>query len=511
MPREMVLILDFGGQNTQLLARRIRELHVYCEVLPHNTRADEVKALQPKALVLAGDAGSVYDKAALGVDPAIYELGIPLLGICYGMQLMAKDLGGTVRGAGRGELEETVLTVRKMDGLFAGLEEKINVRLSCKDLVAKVPPGFAVSASAPEAPVAAMEDTQRQFYAVQFHPEVENSSFGRAVLQNYLFRVAGLAGDWTVASFIEDAVRQIRETVGDDAHAVCGLSGGVDSSVAAVLVHRAIGDRLHCIFVDHGLLRKGEAKQVLSFFCDRLRMQVTAVDATEHFLGKLAGVRDPEAKRKIIGAEFIRVFEQEAAKIGNADYLVQGTVYPDVIESGTAAAAVVKTHHNVGGLPEDLKFRLIEPLRYLFKDEVRRVGEALGLPEEIVWRHPFPGPGLAVRVLGEVTREKLEIVREADAILLEEIKAYGLYRELWQAFAILPDIRSVGVTEEGRTYAYAIALRAVTSQDAMTADWYRFPYDLLARISDRIVREVPRVNRVVYDITAKPPATIEWE
>ena len=511
MSREKVVILDFGGQYTQLLARRIRELHVYSEILPHNTRAEQVRAQQPQALIFAGCAGSVDDEDAPGVDPAMYELGIPLLGICYGMQLMAKDLGGTVRGAGRRELRKTVLDVRKTDGLFAGLKREITVRLSHGDFVSTVPPGFAVSASAPNLPVAAMEDTGRQFYAVQFHPEVEYSPHGKAMLQNFLYKAAGLAVNWSVASFIEDTVRQIRETVTGEAQAVCGLSGGVDSSVAAVMVHKAIGDRLHCIFVDHGLLRKNEAKQVLSVFRDRLRMKVTAVDAAEHFLGKLAGVYDPEEKRKIIGAEFIRVFEREAAKIGKADYLVQGTVYPDVIESGTAAGAVIKSHHNVGGLPEDLNFKLVVPLRYLFKDEVRLVGEELGLPEEIVWRHPFPGPGLAVRVLGEVTREKLEIVRAADAILLEEIKAAGLYRDIWQAFAVLPDIRSVGVTRDRRTYAYTVALRAVTGQDAMTADWYRFPHDLLAKISARIVKEVPRVNRVVYDITTKPPATIEWE
>lgn len=511
MTKELAVILDFGGQYTQLIARRIRDLNVYCEILPYTAAVAQIKDLQPRALIFSGGAKSVYGPEAPAVDSEVYQLGLPILGICYGMQLMAKDLGGVVEAAARREYGQTLLTVQEDRDLFAGLEKEISVWMSHGDFVKQAPPGFTVTATTSNTPIAAMTNSEQHFYAVQFHPEVNHTSWGSEMLKNFLFSVAGFTGDWTTGSFIDDTVQEIREAVGEHQQVVCGLSGGVDSSVAAVLVHKAIGDRLTCVFVDHGLLRKNEAQQVMETFTRTLKMKVIHVDAATEFLGKLAGVTDPEQKRKIIGAEFIRVFEREAAKIGKIDYLVQGTVYPDIIESGTAAAAVIKSHHNVGGLPEDLKFKLIEPLSHLFKDEVRRVGEALNIPEEIVWRHPFPGPGLAIRVLGEITKEKLEILRAADAIMVEEIKNAGLYREIWQAFCVLPNIRSVGVMGDKRTYAYTIALRAVTSHDGMTADWYRFPHEVLARISNRIVNEVPHVNRMVYDITSKPPSTIEWE
>lgn len=509
--QEMVLILDFGGQYTQLIARRIRELNVYCEILPYTAPLEQVEALKPKALVFSGGAFSVYGEGAPAVDPRVYQLGLPILGICYGMQLMAKDLGGVVRAADRREYGKTEMTVHHEGDVFAGLAKAQSVWMSHGDFVDEAPPGFTVTASTENTAVAAMSDAARKMYAVQFHPEVVHTPHGMEMLKNYLFSLVGLSGDWNMGSFIEATVQQIRDTVGEDEQVVCGLSGGVDSSVAAVLVHKAIGDRLTCVFVDHGLLRKDEAAQVMETFTGKFNMKVIKVDAQDLFFGKLAGVSDPEQKRKIIGTEFIRVFEREAAKIAQIDYLVQGTLYTDVIESGTATAAVIKSHHNVGGLPEDMKFKLIEPLNHLFKDEVRKVGEELGMPDDVIWRHPFPGPGLAIRVLGEVTREKVAILQEADAIVVEEIKKAGLYREIWQAFAVLPDIRSVGVMGDSRTYAYTIALRAVTSHDGMTADWYPFPPDVLARISNRVVNEVPHVNRMVYDITSKPPSTIEWE
>ncbi|NLC53998.1 MAG: glutamine-hydrolyzing GMP synthase [Firmicutes bacterium] len=507
---ETVVILDFGSPYTQLLARRIRELKVYCGILPHNASWEQIQALNPQALVLSGGAKSLYDQDAPTADPKIYHLGLPVLGIGYGMQLMAKDLGGVVRAADRREYAPTTLRVLVENDLFAGLGQELTVELSHSDHVETVPPGFTALATANNTPVAAMENQDARLYAVQFHPEVVQTQEGTELLKNFLFNIAGLSGNWTPAAFIADTVRQIREAVGPNEQVVCGLSGGVDSSVAAALVHRAIGDRLTCIFVDHGLLRKDEAKQVMETFTRLFKMKIIQVDAADQFLNKLAGVSDPEQKRKIIGAEFIQVFQEEAAKLGQIDYLVQGTLYTDVLESGTAGT-MIKSHHNVGGLPEDLKFKLIEPLNHLFKDEVRRVGEELGIPEELVWRHPFPGPGLAIRILGEVTREKVELLQAADAIFIDEIKKAGLYREIWQAFAVLPDIRSVGVMDNQRTYAYTVALRAVTSQDGTTADWYRFPPEVLARIANRIVSEAPHVNRVVYDITGKPPSTIEWE
>ena len=511
MTQELVLILDFGGQYTQLIARRIRELQVYCEIIPYNATYEQIKKINPRALIFSGGARSVYELGAPAVDPRLYRLGLPILGICYGMQLMAKDLGGVVEAAEKREYGKTSLLVKEENQLFAGLPQEMTVWMSHSDLVKGVPPGFTVTATTGNTPIAAMSNPEANLYAVQFHPEVVHTTQGKELLANFLFKAAALSGTWTMEAFIENTIAQIRQTVGENEQAVCALSGGVDSSVAAVLVHQAIGDRLTCIFVDHGLLRKNEAEQVMATLTRIFKMKIIKVDAAEEFLGKLAGVRDPEQKRKIIGAEFIRVFEREAAKLGKIDYLVQGTVYPDVIESGTATASVIKSHHNVGGLPKDLQFKLIEPLKYLFKDEVRRLGSELKIPAEQLWRHPFPGPGLAIRMLGEVTREKLAILREADAIFIEEIKKAGLYREIWQAFPVLLDLRTVGVMGDQRTYAYPIALRAITSDDGMTADWYRFPHEVLARIANRIVNEVPHVNRVVYDVTTKPPATIEWE
>ncbi|MCG0278484.1 MAG: glutamine-hydrolyzing GMP synthase [Thermanaeromonas sp.] len=507
---DLVLVLDFGGQYNQLIARRIRECHVYCEMIPYHTPLKEILARQPKGIVFSGGPASVYAPGAPRIDPALYEAGIPILGICYGMQLMAHDLGGKVEEAQGKEYGKTMVEIVSGDALFEGLPSPMQCWMSHGDYISSPPPGFQVTACSEYTPVAAMSDPRRKLYGVQFHPEVKHTPLGQEILRRFLYRVCGVKGDWTVSSFIEEQVKAIREKVGSG-KAICALSGGVDSSVAAALVHKAIGDQLVCIFVNHGLLRQGEAEQVRETFEKTFNMNLVYVDASQRFLKRLKGVLDPEEKRKIIGEEFIRVFEEEARKLGKVDFLVQGTLYPDVIESGTETAAVIKTHHNVGGLPADMQFELIEPLRLLFKDEVRRVGLELGLPEEIVWRHPFPGPGLAVRILGEVTEEKLGILRQADAIVQEEIRRAGLYRDLWQCFAVLPSIKSVGVMGDERTYAYPIIVRAVVSEDAMTADWARLPYEVLERISSRIVNEVRQVNRVLYDITSKPPATIEWE
>jgi GMP synthase (glutamine-hydrolysing) len=508
---DLVVVVDFGAQYGQLIARRVRELKVYCEIWPHNAPASRFAEEKVKAIIFSGGPSSVYGEGAPRIDAEVFRLGIPIFGICYGMQLMSLELGGDVRRAEKREYGKAMLDIKQPGHpLVAGLGETTQVWMSHGDSVLKAPPGFAIVGSTENTPTAAIGDDTRKFYGVQFHPEVVHSLQGKEMLENFLFKIAGCAGDWTTASFIEEQVAGIRAQVGGG-KVLCALSGGVDSSVAAVLVHQAIGDQLTCMFVDHGLLRKSEAEQVVRTFRDRFHINLVHVDASERFLGKLAGVTDPEEKRKIIGREFIYVFQDEARKLGQIDYLVQGTLYPDVIESGTATAAVIKSHHNVGGLPEDMQFKLIEPFRELFKDEVRAVGRALGVPEEIVSRHPFPGPGLAIRVLGEITPEKLAILREADAIYLEEIRKAGLYDQIWQAFAALPGIRSVGVMGDERTYAYPIILRAVTSDDGMTADFFRFPWDVLERITNRIINEVPHVNRVAYDMTSKPPGTIEWE
>lgn len=507
---ERVVVLDFGGQYNQLIARRIRELGVFSELIPYHVTAEELARMKPKGIVFSGGPASVYAEDAPACDPAIYELGIPILGICYGMQLISARFGARVERAGSREYGKAKLEVVSDSPLFRDLNASLTVWMSHSDTVLEPPPGFRVDARTESAPVAAMSDPDRKLYAVQFHPEVQHTEQGNEILRRFLYDVCGCAGDWTPESFIEDTVKQIRETVGEK-KVLCALSGGVDSSVTAVLIHRAIGDQLTCVFVDHGLLRKGEAESVMRTFRDHFRINVIQVDARERFLSKLAGVTDPEQKRKIIGNEFIRVFEEEAEKLGDHQYLGQGTLYTDIIESGTATAQTIKSHHNVGGLPEEMKMELIEPLKTLFKDEVRRVGEELGLPREIVWRQPFPGPGLGIRVIGEVTEEKLAIVRESDAILREEIARAGLDREIWQYFTVLPDFRSVGVMGDARTYAYTVGIRAVTSVDGMTADWARIPHDVLERIANRIVGEVEGVNRVVYDITSKPPATIEWE
>jgi GMP synthase (glutamine-hydrolysing) len=511
---DKVAVVDYGSQYTQLIARRIREAHVYSEIFPPTVPLERLRGYQ--AIVLSGGPSSVYDAGAPLPPPALFEAGVPVLGICYGMQAMAAQLGGKVEPSEHREYGPAEVRLLAPDPLLEGVETDaagvVPVWMSHGDTVLEPPPGFARLARTPSSPVAAMADSARRLVAVQFHPEVAHTRQGSRILQNFLFRVARLTPGWSMASFVDDAVATIRRQVGDE-RVLCALSGGVDSSVVAVLVQRAIGDRLTCVFVDNGLLRKGEGESVRRTFREHFHMNLVYADASRRFLERLAGVTDPEDKRKRIGAEFIDVFREEARKLGRVPFLAQGTLYPDVIESVSfrGPSATIKTHHNVGGLPKDLEFALVEPLRELFKDEVREVGALLGLPPEIVWRQPFPGPGLAVRILGEVTEERLAVVREADAIVQEEIEAAGLGRELWQAFAVLLPVRTVGVMGDFRTYAQVVALRAVVSQDAMTADWARLPYDVLARVSSRIINEVKGVNRVVYDVSSKPPSTIEWE
>ena len=511
--REEVLVLDFGGQYSQLIARRLRECGVFAELLPHDADIDRIKLRAPRALVLSGGPASVYEPGAPVLRTELLELGIPVLGICYGMQAMVLGLGGRVEAAERGEFGRTDLTLLDEGGkLMQGLPAEQQAWMSHRDSVFEAPPGFTALASSPGSPVAALEAPDRKLYGIQFHPEVVHTPHGQAILERFLRDIAGCSDQWSAASVIDEQVARIREQVGDGG-VICGLSGGVDSACAAALVHRAVGEQLTCVLVDHGLLRKGEAEQVVETFREGLGIKLIHVDARERFLARLAGQDDPETKRKIIGEEFIRVFEEEATKLDGIDFLVQGTLYSDVIESGGGTgAATIKSHHNVGGLPDDLEFELVEPLRMLFKDEVRRVGTELGLSDRMVWRQPFPGPGLAIRIVGgEVNEERLAILRDADAILQEEVRAAGLYRDLWQSFCVLPVVRSVGVQGDGRTYAYPVVIRAVTSDDAMTADWARLPYDLLERASNRIINEVAGVNRVALDISSKPPATIEWE
>lgn len=509
--QEIVIIVDFGGQYAQLIARRVRECGVYCEILPYVKSADEILAKNPKAIILSGGPSSVNAPDAPKIDNKIFEAGIPVLGICYGMQLICNELGGKVARPAKREYGHAMFYLDGENSLFDGLSKESAVWMSHGDSVVEMPKGFSLAGHTDLTPTAAVANEERKMYAVQFHPEVVHTEEGTALLKNFLFKIARCDGGWSMENYVDIAVQNIREQVGSD-NVICALSGGVDSSVAAVLVHKAIGDQLTCVFVDHGFLRLEEAEQVVDTFTNKFNMKLVHVDASKHFMDLLSGVTEPEKKRKTIGAEFINTFQREANKLSNVKFLVQGTLYPDVVESGTATAATIKSHHNVGGLPKDMKFKLIEPLRELFKDEVRQLGRELGLPEEVINRQPFPGPGLAIRIIGDITPERLDILRKADFIVRDVIKQRGLYNDIWQSFAVLPAaIRSVGVQGDERTYDYTVGIRAVTSSDGMTADYFRFPWEVLDEMSRRICNEVKGVNRVVYDITSKPPSTIEWE
>lgn len=511
--QEVILVLDFGSQYNQLIARRIRENKVFSRLVPHNITVKDIKKINPKGLILSGGPASVYAKNIPKPDSGIFEIGIPILGICYGMQAMAHILGGEVSKAGRREYGRAQLLIDDFEDLFSGLEKEITCWMSHGDYVSKMPSGFTQIAHTSNTRYAAIADKKQKLYGVQFHPEVAHTPKGNKIIANFLFRICKCKGTWSTKSFIDEAVTKIKETVGKG-KVVCGLSGGVDSSVAAVLIHKAIGRQLNCIFINNGLLRKGEPEQVKRTFQKNFHINLHYVDAEARFLKKLNGVTDPEKKRKIIGHEFIRIFEEEARKIGGIEFLAQGTLYPDVIESRSAfggPSSTIKTHHNVGGLPLKMKLKLVEPLRELFKDEVRRVGKEMGLSDEIIWRQPFPGPGLAIRIIGEVTKTRLKLLREVDAVVLDEIRKSDMYREIWQSFAVLLPVKTVGVMGDERTYENVIALRAVTSLDGMTADWAKLPYELLGKLSNRIINEVRGINRVVYDISSKPPSTIEWE
>lgn len=505
-----ILVLDFGSQYNQLIARRIREMGVYSELVNHKISIEEIKKKNIKGIILSGGPNSVYDDGAFFCDKEIFNLGIPVFGICYGMQLISYVFGGKIEGSSKREYGGAIIDTDNKSLLFDGLSNKEDVWMSHGDKVIAIPEGFSAVAHTSTCPFAAMENKEKNIYGVQFHPEVRNTIHGNDIIRNFVFKICNCNSNWKMENYIDEQVKKIRETVGNR-KVLCGLSGGVDSSVTAVLLHKAIGDQLTCMFVDNGLLRKNEGDEVMQVFCDAFHMNIIRINAGERFLTKLKGVTEPEKKRKIIGNEFVYVFDDESKKLGEFDFLAQGTLYTDVIESGTKTAQTIKSHHNVGGLPKDMKFKLIEPLNVLFKDEARALGEALGIPHHLVWRQPFPGPGLGIRVLGEITEEKLEIVRESDYILREEIKDAGLQEKIWQYFTVLPNIQSVGVMGDQRTYSYAVGIRAVTSIDGMTSDWAKIPYELLDKISRRIVNEVKGVNRVLYDITSKPPATIEWE